>query len=178
MYADNTLTPKETVRFCALGALAESVLSYSLLAISVRHFIDRVQGPSLDVLGSSIELLKYEGLVETLEDNLDDPIFQITDKGRAALHDLLTANIRATDSDQNTLIEALKFRYLHLLPKSQQRDQAELLQERVEIGVSRLIDLRKHYNDEPGHLIDWLEREIGELESRLIWLDRFKQQFS
>jgi len=176
MYTDNTLTPKETVRFCALGTLAETALSYSQLAISVRHFIDRVQGPSLDVLGTSIELLKYEGLVETADDNLDDPTFQITVKGRDELIELLTANIRATNSDHNTLIEALKFRYLHLLPKPQQRDQAELLQERAEIEVSRLIDLRAHYNDEPGHLIDWLDREIDELENRIVWLDRFKQR--
>ena len=59
MYADNTLTPKEAARLCALGTLADGPLTYEELARSVRHFLDRLQGPILDVMGSSIELLKY-----------------------------------------------------------------------------------------------------------------------
>ena len=64
MFADNTLTPKETVRLCALGTLALGATRYSVLANSIRHFISRITGPSLDVMGISIELLKHEGLVE------------------------------------------------------------------------------------------------------------------
>ena len=117
MYADNTLTPKETVRFCALGLLADGGHTYSELAISIRHFIDRIQGASLDVLGTSVELLKYEGLIITYG-NVGGEILQITDKGHKELIKLLTANIRANESDHNKLIEALKFRFLHLLDKS------------------------------------------------------------
>ncbi len=174
MYADHTLTPKEAVRFCALGILADRDLSYSRLTVAVRHFIDRVQGPSLDVLGTSIELLKYEGLVETANEQADDPLFEITDKGRHELADLLTANIRATDSDHNKLIEALKFRYLHLLAKPDQLNQADLLSERAEIELTRLMDLHEHYAQDPGHFLDWLDREIGEIKNRLVWLERFR----
>ncbi len=174
MYADNTLTPKETVRFCALGTLAEMPMSYSKLAISVRHFIDRVQGPSLDVLGTSIELLKYEGLVETSGSDQSDPVYKITEMGRDELNQLLTAGIRATDSDHNKLIEALKFRYLHLLPTPEQEEQTDLLEERAEVQLSRLQDLRAQYDKEPGHLVDWLDRETGEIQDRLDWLKNFK----
>lgn len=174
MYADNTLTPKETVRFCALGTLAGGALSYSQLAISVRHFIDRVQGPSLDVLGTSIELLKYEGLVIASDDDAGNAILEITDKGLQELTSLLTAPIRATDSDHNKLIEALKFRYLHLLEKPEQRNQVELLTERADIELNRLIDLRDYYAKDPGHLVDWLDQEINELKTRLAWLENFQ----
>jgi len=88
----------------------------------------------------------------------------------------LTANIRATDSDHNKLIVALKFRYLHLLEKDQQRNQAHLLAERAETELVRLLDLRDHYAGEPGHLIDWLNREISELENRLVWLEEFVEK--
>ena len=173
MYADNTLTPKETVRFCALGLLTDGGRTYSELTISIRHFIDRIQGATLDVLGTSVELLKYEGLVITFE-NVGDDILQITDKGHKELIILLTANIRANSSDQNKLIEALKFRYLHLLDKSKKLYQANLLIERAEQELFRLFDLQNNYSQEPGHIVDWLDQEISELESRIKWLYKFK----
>ena len=95
MYSDNTLTPKEAVRLCALGILSGEPLTYGALAQSVRHFVDRIQGPSLDVLGTSVELLKYEGLVDVVEENGDQEILKVTDKGKTELHALLTANSRA-----------------------------------------------------------------------------------
>ena len=173
MYTDNTLTPKETVRFCALGLLTDCERTYSELAISVRHFIDRIQGASLDVLGTSVELLKYEGLVITYV-SAEDEVLQITDKGHNELITLLTANIRANSSDQNKLIEALKFRFLHLLDQAKKINQVNLLIERAEQELFRLFDLRDYYIQEPGHIVDWLDQEIGELESRLKWLRAFR----
>ena len=37
------------------------------LANAVRHFISRILGPSLELMGTSIELLKYEGLAEAVD---------------------------------------------------------------------------------------------------------------
>lgn len=176
MYADNTLTPKESVRLCALGMLAEGPVAYSQLAVSVRHFMDRVLGPSLDVLGTSIELLKYEGLAIVHDDKSADAIIEITEDGRAELKTLLTANIRAIESDQNTLIEALKFRYLHILDKPQQRTQIDLLIERTETELARLADLHDQFTESRGHLGEWLERQTGELKSRLEWLEQFSDK--
>jgi len=174
MYADNTLTPKEAVRLCALGTLATGAMTYAELAGSVRHFIDRVQGPSLDVLGTSVELLKYEGLVSASEGDPQDSILEITDKGREELKLLLTAQIRATDSDLNILIEALKFRFLHLLDDASKKVQADLLLDRVETELARLLDLRQGFSSKEGYFVRWLEREIDELESRADWLLAFK----
>jgi len=85
MYADNTLTPKESARLCALGTLADGARTYGELAGSVRHFLDRVQGPILDVMGSSIELLKYEGLVVSQSGEGEQAVLAISDAGRAEL---------------------------------------------------------------------------------------------
>jgi DNA-binding PadR family transcriptional regulator len=174
MYSDNTLTPKEAVRLCALGTLSGEPMAYGALAQSVRHFIDRVQGPSLDVLGTSVELLKYEGLVEITDGDGDQETLQVTDKGRSELHALLTANIRASDSDLNKLIEALKFRFLHLLDAEHQHQQTDLLVERTEVELSRHLDLRQHFQGDAGFLLQWLERDITELEARLEWLEQFR----
>jgi len=176
MYSDSTLTPKEAVRLCALGTLSSKPMSYSALARSIRHFIDRVQGPSLDVLGVSIELLKYEGLVDVLDSDGDDDVIRVTDKGTAELHSLLTANIRATDSDLNKLIEALKFRFLHLLDADEQQLQTDLLVERTEVELARHLDLRQHFVADSGFLLQWLDRDITELEARLNWLEQFRDK--
>ena len=60
----------------ALGALIERARSYDDIANEVRSFISRIVGPSLELMGTSIELLKLEGLIETVNDN---------DKGDASL---------------------------------------------------------------------------------------------
>ncbi|MEQ8193557.1 MAG: hypothetical protein RIB59_03615, partial [Rhodospirillales bacterium] len=111
MYADNTLTPKEAVRLCALGILAGGPVRYSTLANEVRHFVGHTIGPSLDVLAPSIELLKYEGLVAARDGKgmEDDASLEITGDGKAEMHTLLTANIRAGATELNKLIIALKF---------------------------------------------------------------------
>ncbi len=109
MYADNTLTPKEAVRLCALGTLALRPMCYSALADAIRHFVSRVLGPSLDVMGTSLELLKYEGLIEAADgaDNNNGTELAITEAGRAELRALLTANIRLGATELNKLIVAL-----------------------------------------------------------------------
>ena len=71
MFADNTLTPKETVRLCALGTLALGETRSETLANSIRHFISHITGPSLDVMSISIELLKYEGLIKVANKDID-----------------------------------------------------------------------------------------------------------
>jgi DNA-binding PadR family transcriptional regulator len=174
MYSDNTLTPKEAVRLCALGTLSGESMTYSALAQSVRHFIDRIQGPSLDVLGTSVELLKYEGLVNVVAGEGDEETLKVTDEGTSELHALLTANIRANDSDLNKLIEALKFRFLDLLDIDERRLQTDLLVERAEVELARHLDLRQYFEKDAGYLVQWLDRDINELESRLAWLEKFR----
>ncbi|HYC12673.1 MAG TPA: hypothetical protein VEC75_00390, partial [Stellaceae bacterium] len=62
MFRDRSLVPAEAIRLTALGLLAEGPRRYGDLAAAVRHFTGRIVGPSLDLMGSSLELLRYEGL--------------------------------------------------------------------------------------------------------------------
>ena len=66
MYRDNTLIPTETIRLAALGTLMERDVRYSDLASEIRYFVGRIIGPSLDRLGTSLELLTSEGLIEVI----------------------------------------------------------------------------------------------------------------
>lgn len=182
MYADQTLTPKEATRLCVLGTLAQAAepVRYSALAMAVRHFIARVSGPSLDLMGTAIELLKFEGLVEAIDGKgiEDDARLGITAAGHTALAELLTARVRATSSELNTLIVTLKFRFLHLLPKAERLTQVDILAESCEGELGRLIDLRRHHVDDPGYLTERLDHDIEILEARRAWLDAFRARIA
>ena len=68
MYRDNSLMPKEAVRLTVLGTLIlGGTLRYGDLAAEVRHFTGRIVGPSLDLMGTSLEMLRYEGLIEAID---------------------------------------------------------------------------------------------------------------
>jgi hypothetical protein len=170
MYADNTLTPKEAIRLCALGNLTLGPMTYGALAVSIRHFISRVVGPSTEIMGHSIELLKYEGLVEALDGSGDDTVLAITDAGRAEMRLLLMANLRESSNELNKLVMALKFRFLHLLDIADQRVQADLLIEVCERELARLEDLRRHHANDDGYLVPWLDHDLSLLGTHLAWL--------
>lgn len=176
MFADNTLTPKEAIRLCALGTLAQEPMRYSELAGSVRRFIGHTLGPSLDLMGTSVELLIYEGLVEPLdgEGMADDAELAITDDGRAELHTLLTARLRSGAAELNKLIMTLKFRFLHLLERADRAVQADHLIEVGENELARLDDLRAFHAEDDGHLVEWLDHDIEQVERRLDWLRTFR----
>ena len=174
MYSDNTLLPRETVRLAALGALTLSEMRYGALAGDVRHFISRLAGPSLELMGSSIELLRHEGLVEPADEGGDDPMLRITEAGSSELRALLSAAVRPPFNDLNKLVLALKMRFLHLLDEAGRRDQADLLIEACRTELARLVDLRGAHHDEHGHLIDWLDHDIGLVETRLAWLENLR----
>ncbi|MGB0696845.1 MAG: hypothetical protein ACPGOY_14430 [Rhodospirillaceae bacterium] len=179
MFADNTLTPREAVRLCALGLVAEGPLRYSDLAGGVRHFITRISGPSLDLLGSSIELLRHEGLVEALdgEGMEDNALLRLSEAGQQELQTLLTANMRAA-SDLSRLVTALKFRFLHMLPARAQAEQADLLLDVCETELARLCDLRTASQGESGFLDQWLQTEIALTEQRRAWLSDLTDRLS
>jgi len=176
MFADSTLTPKEAVRLCALGTIATEPMRYSALAGSVRHFCGRVMGPSLDLMGLSIELLRYEGLVEA-RDGLgmeDDALLDITDAGRRELKTLLTAKMRPS-SDLSKLLIALKFRFLGLLDTHEQAGQIDMLLDLCDSELARLEDLRDASLSEGAALLRWLDHDITQIRERLEWLEEFRQ---
>jgi DNA-binding PadR family transcriptional regulator len=167
MYPDNSLIPTEAIRLAALGSLAMAPKSYAALATEIRHFTGRIVGPSLDLIGPPIELLKVEGLVEPAASDAD--AIAVTAAGLAELKRLLTANLRGPVGEFNKLVIALKMRFLQLLDREAQLAQAELLIEVCERELTRLTDLRGHHAAEGGQLLAWLDHDIGQVEARLAW---------
>jgi hypothetical protein len=174
MYRDNSLIPLEAMRIAALGALAEKPMRYAEIAADVRRFASRIVGPSLDLMGTSIEVLRAEGLIAS-SDGSEDPLLTLTPAGHEDLVTLLKAGIRATNTELNRLVVALKMRFLHLLSPHDRQDQIRLLQ-----GL--LAGERERYSDlqatGAGHALfnDWLRFEIETLEARLAWLERFSER--
>lgn len=171
MYRDNSLVPKEAIRLAALGLLAERQRTYGDLAREVREFASRIVGPSLDLLGTSIELLKFEGLIAPVDgQGMDDnAILCLTDAGRAALMDYLTSTMRPGVSDLNKLVLALKLRFIDLLPAEDRVEQVAALEMMYEGEKARLEELRSKTDRGAGLLPDWLDLEIDQIERRIAW---------
>ncbi|MFQ5776124.1 MAG: hypothetical protein ACE5GS_16515 [Kiloniellaceae bacterium] len=171
MYRDNTLIPSEAVRLLALGILATRETGYAELAGEVRHFTGHVVGPSLELVGAPIEVLKVEGLVEAADprEGGESALLRVTEAGRRELVRLLNSNVRPAVSDINKLIIALKMRFLHLLEPEDQRLQAEMIGEMCERQLVRLTELRARHAAAPGHLAAWLDHEIAQTRQSLDW---------
>ncbi len=140
-------------------------MSYAALANGVRDFTAHFSGPSIETMGSSIELLRFEGLIG----NADGDALQLTEAGNAALVDLLGAAARGPGGDFNKLAVALKLRFLHLLPAADRRDQAEALIETRESELARLKNLETRHAGEDGAFPGWLAHEIARTEADLAW---------
>lgn len=183
MYSDNSLTPREAIRLCALGILAYSAnseqLSYDELVYEVRHFVSRITGPSLELMGESIELLRYEGLVEGAQSNEYSNLrLSITDEGIKVLKLLLQANIRAGSGDLSELVLALKFRFLQILPIEKQILQIENLIDICDVEISRLEDLKTYHSVDESYIGSWLDHRIQALKLRLQWLIKFGEKLT
>ncbi|MCC7271317.1 MAG: hypothetical protein IT561_01535 [Alphaproteobacteria bacterium] len=173
MYADRSLVPTEAVRLAALGFLADGPCRYGVLAMAVRQFIARTVGPSTELLGPSIELLRLEGLLQAEGGApMDaDPELALTEAGIAALRDLLQAPVRATQGDLNRLVIALKLRFLGHLDAAARPGVIAGLSDAAERERERLVGLRA---SDPGlgDFAGWLDLDIAHLDRRIDWLRR------
>lgn len=176
MYRDNTLVPREAVRLLALGILRTRDITYAELATEVRHFTGHLVGPSLDLVAPPIELLKVEGLVETVgdDDGDDRETLRITAAGTAAFEHLLKSDLRPPISDINRLILTLKVRFLHLLPPADRLLQVEMIAEMFERQLARLTSLRGEHAGSEGYLAGWLEHEIARTGDSLAWFETLR----
>src|SRR5260370_1123575 len=105
--------PASAIRLRAFGLLAEAPRRYRALAADVRFLTSRIAGPSPELMGTSLELLRYEGLVAPVEGaGAEAPGLTLTASGRAALEGLLRANLRAPSTDLGKLGLALNLRFL------------------------------------------------------------------
>ena len=130
MTRDQTLLPKQVLRLCALGTvLQRGPLPYADLAETVRDFTAHLIGPSLDMMGSSLELLRYDGLIAPVDGDTDDDgtALEITDAGRTEFRALMATSLPTPASELSKLVVALKVRFLHLLPATagRSRDPSE-----------------------------------------------------
>ena len=171
MFRDNSLIPAEAIRLAALGLLAEAERRYGDLAGEIRHFTSRIVGPSLDLMGTSLELLRYEGLIEAVggQGMSDNPTLRLTEQGRDALAGLLKAQLRSPMSDMNRLALMLKLRFLHHLPADEQKGQLALMADSLASERARLDELRRHHTA-PDLFRDWLDHDIAAIDNRVAWL--------
>src|SRR5579883_166806 len=169
MFRDHSLVPAEAIRLAALGLLAEAPRRYADLAAEVRFLTTRIAGPSPELMGTSLELLRYEGLVTPVE-NGADPELILTVSGRTALADLLRAHLRAPSTDLGKLGLALKLRFLGQLPADEQSRQIALVISACEGELARLADLRTRHGAAASLFRDWLDHDIAQIEARIAWL--------
>lgn len=174
MTRDPPLQPKQALRLCALGELAQSgPLPYAELASRVRAFTIHLVGPSVDMMGGSLELLRYDGLIAppegTPEGRHDAAPMTITEAGRGEFDALMTAGLGDPLGEIAKLVVTLKVRFLHLLPRDRQRAQVAGLIALYEREIARLAALHADHAGEPGHLGGWLAHDIAQYERRLAW---------
>lgn len=175
MYRDNSLMPKEAVRLAVLGTLIQGgPARYADLAAAVRAFTGRVMGPSLDLMGTSLEMLRYEGLTVAVDGQgmEDNALLDISDAGRGAFVALMQANVRAPSADDlNKLVITLKLRFLHLLEPRAQAEQVDAMMALCEAELARLEDLARLYAGETGLLGAWLDHDMAQVAARLAWFE-------
>jgi hypothetical protein len=175
-FKDQSLIPQGAVRLCTLGLLMERDRPFGELAVEVRRFVSRMLGPSLDILGTSIEALRYQGMIEPLgaraspgQSLTGDTLLRITQTGRAGFLELMTTPVRAPMTDLSKLIVALKLRFLAVLEPAEQRAQLEQLMEVSEQELARLRDLHTQHDTAGDLLGDWLAQDITQAERRIGW---------
>lgn len=180
MYPDHSLMPKEAVHLAALGILAEAPRTYAELADDVRDFTSHVMGPNLDLMGTSIQLLSYEGLIapavgadpEEAGALAPETELTITEAGRNELKTLLLASVRTPFNDLNKLVVALKMRLFGLLEKDEKATQVDLITAALESERARLASLRERHLEgvkRPDTLVRWLDHDLDQIDANLRW---------
>ena len=180
MFRDKSLMPKEAIRLAALGLLGHGPMRYGELANEVRHFTTRYWGPTLDVMASSIELMRLEGLVEVTDQGEapGDAMLRLTQAGRDELLALLGAAVRVPSNDFNKLIVALKLKFLDALDPAERAEQVDALVELREAELARLTDLRTTHVGDDGPFARWLDHDITLIEADLTWFRQLREELS
>lgn len=173
------LVPKAALRLAALGTLSEGERRYADVALEAREFVARFTSPAPEILSTSIELLKLEGLIEAVgeapkgrrgaEEGETNPMLRITGSGVAALASLLKAPVNPKMSDITRLAVALKLRFVHALSPAERAEEVAGLQAMYEAERERLATLLATERDRPSArlLCDWLTAEIRLIDDHL-----------
>ena len=174
MYRDNSLIPRETIKMAALGALIGRNRSYDDVASEVRSFISRIVGPSLELMGTSIELLKLEGLIETVDQDgqSQTELLQLSVAGLEELKEYLRSNLKAGGSELNRLVIALKLRFIDILSEDEKREQLSAIKEMYINERKRLEDLKSQPSWTTGLLSESIELDLSIANKRIEWCDK------
>ena len=177
MYRDRSLVPAEAVRLLALGALIERDRRYGELATEIRFFTQRIVGPSLDLLGSSLELLRIEGLADAggSAKSEEATLLSITESGRHLFQQLMDSQLRAPINDVGRLVLLLKLRFLRHLPNEAREDQLAMLCDVIRTERARAAELAREYDG--GAIGEWLAFDIQLADRRIEWLEKALAEF-
>jgi DNA-binding PadR family transcriptional regulator len=169
MFTERALLPAQAARLTALGMLAEGPLHYADLAREVSHFTGCILGQSLDLMGTSLELLRYEGLIEAEAGTgmVDNAEMRITPAGRAALVRLLKAPLMAPSVEVNRLVLALKLRFLPILGAGDRGEVRAQIREWYAGEIARYEELRARHGTRSAPFRRWLDRQIDLDRERL-----------
>ena len=168
MYRDRSLQPGETVKLIALGLLIEAPRTYADLANDIRYFTARIVGPSLDLLGSSLEILRLEGWIAPKENKDNTSPISLTDSGYEQFLSLMNAPLRIPLNDSNRLALLTKLRFLPYLPEETRLDQIDLIEELVEKEQAWNAELARDFPQTA--LGAWVEMESRDLSAKRAWL--------
>jgi DNA-binding PadR family transcriptional regulator len=168
-FREPALVPSQAVRLTALGILAEGERHYADLAREVGDFIDHILGKSLDLMGTSLELLRYEGLIEADGGTgmVDNAVMRLTDAGRGALQVLLKSGLRAPSIEVTHLVLALKLRFLPLLDEGDRAEQLALIRDWLAGEILRFEEVRARYAQGSAAFRRWIDAEIALAKQRL-----------
>lgn len=172
------LVPKAALRLAALGTLWEGEKRYADVALEAREFVARFSSPAPEILSTSIELLKLEGLIEEIvvpggcrsdEVGESNPLLRITESGVTALASLLKAPLNPKMSDITRLAVALKLRFVHALSPAERAEEVAGLQAMYEAERERLATLLAAERNRPTArlLCEWLTAEIRLIDDHL-----------
>lgn len=173
MQRDRVLIPVEGLRLAALGILAsKGPMDYATLATMVRLFATSYGASPVDVMSSSIELLRFEGLIGIGDEGEDAGSARVTlmPGGREELERLMLAPVRVSSASSRLMV-ALKIRFFRLLDTTGQRRLAEVLGDTLRGERARLVNLRRHMEGEDPGFLGWLDRDIARTGEDLAWLE-------
>ena len=168
------LSPKHALRLNALGTLLQvGPKRYAELSSEIREFTTYLTGPWAAIAGSSLEVLRFDGLVRAVEGAgmTDNAVLEITDEGRDEFVTLMSAPLGASEPGLHRLFITLKIRFLHLLDPPRRDGEVAALAAYHQNQLDRLTELRQRPGMEDGHLVAWLDCEIDHLARVMDWLD-------
>ncbi len=172
MQRDRVLIPVEGLRLAALGILASrGPMDYATLATMVRLFATSYGASPVDVMSSSIELLRFEGLIGIVGgEDAGSARVTLMPGAQEELERLMLAPVRASGASSRLMV-ALKIRFFRLLDSTGQERLAEVLGDILRGERARLVNLRRHMEGEDPGFLAWLDRDIARTAEDLAWLE-------